>query len=48
MGEARRGERYRDDNGVRDMMNERMDFVTVVLYIFMIIVMTWSLAAVWL
>lgn len=29
-------------------MNERMDFVTVVLYIFMIIVMTWSLAAVWL
>jgi|LAHS01.1.fsa_nt_gb hypothetical protein len=30
------------------MMNERMDFVTVVLYIFMIIVMTWSLAAVWL
>ena len=30
------------------MMNERMDFVTVVLYIFMIIVMTWSLASVWL
>ena len=30
------------------MMNERMDFVTVVLYIFMIIVMTWSLTAVWL
>lgn len=30
------------------MMNERMDFVTVVLYIFMIIVMTWSLVAVWL
>lgn len=30
------------------MMNERIDFVTVVLYIFMIIVMTWSLAAVWL
>lgn len=29
-------------------MNERIDFVTVVLYIFMIIVMTWSLAAVWL
>ena len=29
------------------MMNERMDFVTVVLYIFMIIVMTWYLAAVW-
>lgn len=30
------------------MMNERMDFVTVLLYIFMIIVMTLSLAAVWL
>ena len=29
-------------------MNERMDFVTVLLYIFMIIVMTLSLAAVWL
>ena len=28
------------------MMNERMDFVTVLLYIFMIIVMTLSLAAV--
>lgn len=30
------------------MMNERMDFVTVVLYIFMAIVMAWSLVAVWL
>lgn len=30
------------------MMNERMDFVTVVLYIFMIIVMELSLVAVWL
>lgn len=30
------------------MMNERMDFVTVLLYIFMIIVMTLSLSAVWL
>ena len=30
------------------MMNERMDFVTVVLYIFMIIVMALSLVAVWL
>ena len=30
------------------MMNERMDFVTVVLYIFMIIVMALSLVSVWL
>ena len=30
------------------MMNERIDFVTVLLYIFMIIVMTLSLSAVWL
>ena len=30
------------------MMNERMDILTVVLYIFMIVVMTWSLVAVWL
>lgn len=29
-------------------MNERMDILTVVLYIFMIVVMTWSLVAVWL
>ena len=48
MGEARRGERYRDDNGVRDMMNERIDFVTLVLYIFMVIVMVLYLVAGWL
>ena len=30
------------------MMNERIDFVTLVLYIFMVIVITWSLVAVWL
>ena len=30
------------------MMNERIDFVTLVLYIFMVIVMTWYLVAVWL
>lgn len=30
------------------MMNERIDFVTLVLYIFMVIVMTWYLVAGWL
>jgi hypothetical protein len=30
------------------MMNERIDFVTLMLYIFMVIVMAWSLVAVWL
>lgn len=30
------------------MMNERIDFVTLVLYIFMVIVMVLSLVAVWL
>lgn len=29
-------------------MNERIDFVTLLLYIFMVIVMEWSLVAVWL
>lgn len=29
-------------------MNERMDFVTVVYICFMVIVMAWSLVAVWL
>lgn len=30
------------------MMNERMDFVTVVCICFMVIVMTWSLVVLWL
>ena len=30
------------------MMNERIDFVTLVLYVFMVIVMVLSLVAVWL
>ena len=30
------------------MMNERMDFVTLVCIYFMVIVMAWSLVAVWL
>ena len=33
---------------MRDMMNERIDFVTLVLYIFMVIVMVLYLVVVWL